>query len=205
MNFKKIWVLVQLKFSKFFVNNFFWIVFISFFIICGVGGYLFVIPKYKLYDYQNKSEIPELKNKLDDLKKQIEQIENDNLDFDKIKNNQELQKLLKILPTKQKIADIFIEFDAMAKNENFKIVNMSITEDFSENSPKQNKKNLPKNIKKITIQTSLAGSGYESLKRLIKMLETNLRVMDIQSLSFIPNFNGATLYSFMITTYYTED
>jgi hypothetical protein len=59
-------------------------------------------------------------------------------------------------------------------------------------------------VRPLQIQVSLAGPGYEALKALIILLEHELRLMDINSLSFIPNYDGATIYNFMITTYYIE-
>lgn len=204
MDLKQLWIAFQVKFSQFIVYNFFWITFSLALLIIGSMGYLVLFPKYQVFSVQKNNDLPQLQQQLDETKARLNQISKDKVDFSKIKSNTELQKLLQILPTEQQVSNIFIQFDTMAREENFKIVNFSISEDLSKDNVRDGQA-LPTNVHRIQIQTSLAGSSYESLKRLIHMLETNLRLMDVNSLSFIPNFNGSTLYSFIITTYYIQD
>lgn len=203
MDLRQLWISFQVKISKFIVYNFFWISFTIALVVLGGGGYFVLFPKYQVYSLQKNVDLPQLVAKDELTTKRLLQISQDQIDFTKIKENPELQKLLHILPSKKEVADIFVEFDKMAQTENFKIVNFSMSEDLSQNASKF--KDLPENLGQIQIQMSLAGSGYERLKRLLVMLETNLRLIDINSLSFIPNQNGTTLYSFMITTYYIKD
>lgn len=203
MDLRQLWISLQVKISKFIVYNFFWISFTLAVIVLGGGGYFILFPKYQVYSIQKNIDLPQLEEREQVAIQRLKKISQDQIDFSKIKENPELQKLLHILPNKKEVAEIFVEFDKMAQAENFKIVNFSMSEDLSQNASRFN--NLPENLGQIQIQTSLAGSGYERLKRLLVMLETNLRLIDINSLSFIPNYNGTTLYSFMITTYYIKD
>ncbi len=202
MDLKQASISIQVKFARFIVYNFFWILFFLFFVIVGLGGYLFLYPKYQLYKLQLNSELPLLEKKLDNVNQRFIRIRSDKIDFSKIKDKQGLQKLVYILPDKKDIANLFLQFDEMARKENFKIINFSISEDFSDNNVKRVNDLSRTKLHKIRLQMSLSGIGYNNLLRLINLLESNLRLMDIESLSFIPNNQGATIYSFMITTYY---
>lgn len=204
MDLKQLWITIQVKLAQFVVYNFFWITFTILLIVGGSFGYFVLFPKYQVYSIQKNTELPQLEQQLADTQGRLEQISRDQVDFTRIRNNPELQKLLHMLPTNQEVSDLFVEFDTMVREEKFKIVNLSISEDLSTDGVGF-ESDLPENVHRLQIQVSLAGTGYDSLKRLIRMLETNLRLMDVNSLSFVPNFNGTTLYSFMITTYYLED
>lgn len=204
MDLKQLWITIQVKLAQFVVYNFFWITFTILLLVGGSFGYFVLFPKYQVYSIQKNTELPQLEQQLADTQSRLEQISRDQVDFTRIRNNPELQKLLHMLPTNQEVSDLFVEFDTMVREEKFKIVNLSISEDLSTDGAGY-ESDLPENVHRLQIQVSLAGTGYDSLKRLIRMLETNLRLMDVNSLSFVPNFNGTTLYSFMITTYYLED
>lgn len=204
MDLRQLFITVQVKFSQFIVYNFFWINLTVFIVITGSVGYLVLFPQYRLYAIQKYNDLPALERQLGDIKSRIEIANKDQLDITRLKNNPELEKLLTIIPTKQEVADIFIQFDTIARYENFKIVNFSISEDLSRDNVRV-PRDVPKNLHKIQIQASLTGSGYESLKRMIALLESNLRIMDINSLSFVPSTQGATLYNFIISTYYMEN
>jgi len=203
MDLRQLWIKIQVKFSKFVVYNYFWIVFATIFIIAGLFGYLALFPKYQMYAQEKNRELPALHEQNKMLAQRINEIRSDQIDETQLADNKELQKLLRILPTEDRVADLFTEFEAMAVKENFKIFNFSVSE--TKDSSRRGTQQRLDQLQKMQIQISLAGGGYDSLKRLIALLESNLRLMDINSLSFIPNFNGSTLYSFMITTYYIQD
>ena len=60
-----------------------------------------------------------------------------------------------------------------------------------------------KQVGEMEISMKAAG-GYESMKRFLTILESNITVMDLTSLKVAGGPGGGEIYNFVITTYYQE-
>lgn len=168
-------------------------------IIILVFSYYFILkPKYEQvggsgsYNLSNgKEDYVKRKSYLLDLKKLV-------TNYRQI-SQQDLNKLKEILPDQEDTASLFVQFQALAIENNFLLAGVTINE-----VPEKEKssKKLPSEIKKLNITLELVGDqkqGYLQLKEFLSSLERNLRLFDVNSIYFSPD---SANYSINIFAYY---
>jgi len=107
----------------------------------------------------------------------------------------DLEKFNKILPDEYPTEVLFGELEEIITQSGFIISNISITpaglvaDDASGT------------VGSLSINLSLSAVNYSGLKSLIRKLENNLRLLDIQNINFSPTEESLTL---SLTTYYYE-
>lgn len=196
---KNAWLKLRVSIAQFFVTYYIWIVLATIVLIVGAGSYFVLLPKYRLYMLQKDSELTSLRTTLEQEKSRLEKLQNTQLQFEKFEQNENIQKLSKVLPTKREISDLFNQFEGITQQADFTLLNLSVSEDLSENSS-----NPSGELKSLRVQINVSGGGYNSMKGFLTLLEDNIRLFDINSLTFTPNIIGQTNYNLVITTYYID-
>lgn len=190
-----------------FLQNYSLIVWGSVVAIIALGSYL-VYPQFT--DYQNMvgGTLPQAEKRLDNAQAALSAVRNSKVEFDRFGASTEIAKLSKVLPDDKAIAELFLQLNNFAKQDGFELNKVSVSEDLS--AAELNDFQVAGggrntvNLKKLTIQLSMTGGGYQSLKQVLNTFEQSLRLYDIKSLSFTPNFSGDTGYNMTIETYYLE-
>ncbi|MFA6271784.1 MAG: type 4a pilus biogenesis protein PilO [Patescibacteria group bacterium] len=195
-----------------FVIKYFKYIFVALVVILiFVSTYFILLPKYRqisgkgYLDYEQKKQTLEAKkaelSELIKLKENLAQI-----------SSVEKERLAKILPTMKEIPDIFLQMERLAVESGLKVSRISIKDagakqnvSVSETNGKTATNQLS-GIQTITVSLSVVGdSSYESLKILLDNIEDNMRIIDLDSLSFIPSAEMSEgVFSLNLNTYYLE-
>jgi len=175
-------------------------------LIIFLGAYFFLIqPKYQATITTIKTNIAnqekiyfDQKTKLNNLKAAAalyEEIKKDNLG--------DVRKVNAVLPSDYVKERLFGEIEEIINQSGFLVDSLEISrEEMTKESPlTQNSlgESLPKNIGRVRIVASVGAVDYAGLKNLLFTLENNIRLLDIDKISFSPTAKTATLE---IYTYY---
>ncbi len=185
-----------------------------------VGYSLLIQPKWNevketgLFDYNNEQQLKVKKEKyLSDLKKSLAK-------FEKI-NEEDIDKLSKIIPSEKRIADLFVVVEDLVKKSGLTLDSIIFSEgqNLSEvmlrtatiNSPSNivnaQTTSVSKNIYILDIVLTVSGGNkYQDLKDLLGNIEKEQRIMDINSISFNPATGGSIIqdmkFGLNLRTYY---
>ncbi|MFA6391837.1 MAG: type 4a pilus biogenesis protein PilO [Patescibacteria group bacterium] len=199
-----------------FINKYFKYIQVAVIVILLISSvYLILLPKYRqisgegYLDYENKQLTLDAKKKqlveLNELKNDLSQI-----------STAETERLGKILPSSSQIPDIFLQMESLALESGLTVNSVSIKDSgaaqnaASSNQTAPNGKSAVTNklgaIKTITVSLSVKGdTTYESLKILLDNIENNMRIVDLDSLSFVPPLDEEEgSFSLNLNTYYLE-
>lgn len=189
-------------------------------ILLFISFYFLLLPKYNELqeegglDYEAKVKILEAK------KEELEQLKRLRSELAKVTSS-EIEKLEKILPLEKELPDIFLQMENLARESGLKVTRISIQEGSQAGVADQNaiadetikedtRSSTPANKKGSNIGTlsiSLAVTGsktYTALKMLLDNIEDNIRLVDINSLSFNPATEGESSYTINLKTYYLK-
>ncbi len=201
-------------------------VFIIFVVLWG-GFRFFIKPRFDeamalsgTSTKQKKSEFITAYNKMEEYSNVLDEYS----EVDKEKIN----KIIKMVPEEYSRDDLFTEITYFLIQNNYKIDNISVVnpmasesqpdleadapagrrtttqaESSVESAPHINYiKALPSGIGSWFITVNLSNTDYPDLKRLLNLLESNLKLMDVFSVDFEPTSNTATI---SILTYYQKN
>lgn len=163
-------------------------------ILIVAGAFFFILePKYRESGQGNKVNLDlekaELEKRQQHLKRLKVLVEN----YNKI-SPAEISRIKKILPDERDIPGLFAQFQELAAKNNLLLLSINFNE-----APLAASTD---GIKKISIAVDLLSTGsgsYQEIKRFVASLETNLRLLDIESVFYTP---GSGSYSLIINTYY---
>ncbi|PIS42025.1 MAG: hypothetical protein COT24_05715 [Candidatus Kerfeldbacteria bacterium CG08_land_8_20_14_0_20_40_16] len=181
-----------------------------------ISFYFILWPKYSeindegSLDYESKVELLESRNQ------ELAQLQDLEVKFNQI-TSAEIVKLEKILPSGKDFSDIFVQMENLAKESGLKLSRVSITEgglvevatDTGKNSTTSKSKtssNTGKEIGAVNISLSVEGDNtYPALKIFLDNIEDNMRIVDIDSLSYTPPTGESSSYTVNLKTYYLAD
>lgn len=118
----------------------------------------------------------------------------------------EREKLDKVLPQEENVKVLYLKFEQLANDLGLILPSLNIEVMEEAGKAKKSKTSTteeekPEEIGLIKISVQLLGTDYETLKRLLRFLENNLRIMDIEELNFGPSEQTTHL---KILTYYLK-
>lgn len=159
-----------------------------------VGSYYFAIgPKYESvsiggqYNYDTLLQQRDQRAKyLNDLKRLVHNYESISQD--------DITKLKKILPEAGNVADLFVQFQALAEKHHFRLLSINIDE-----QAKRPDKSDKLAVNQLNISLNLVGGGYPALKELLDSIESNIRIFDVNAIHFTADSSN---YSINLFTYY---
>lgn len=189
-------------------------------ILLSFSLYFLIMPKISEIreqgglDYESKLAVWEAKKnelvQLKELEEKISQV-----------TTVEIQKLERILPATKELPDIFRQMENLARDSGLKVTQISITEgvktsisetETSEETIKSKKQNTTTAKKEegslgaLTISLSVEGDNtYPALKAFLDNIEDNMRIIDINSLSYAPTGGEQKSYAVNLMTYYLKE
>lgn len=179
---------------RLFVRHFKLFVIAILIVLLAASYFLLIGPKINKIGNLSQTD---LKNKQADLQgreKYLQDLKNLLANYEKL-TDEEIGKINMILPSKKDIAGIFAQFEALAEQNDITLqaidVSVAAEEDASEATREK--------IKEMDISLSLAGGDYNTYKSFLDDLEYNIRILDVISTSFSPDFSS---YSVNLKTYY---
>ncbi len=178
-----------------FFNFYFKIILVLIVSLFLFAGYLFIVlPKYKQISFD--IEAGGRKENLEYLNRQkyYNQLKKLQAEYLKI-NVSDINKVNIMLPDKKDIESLLPEIEGIILKNGLLLTSIQVEN--MGGAPTD--KGISQEIKKIKININVVGTDYVGFKNLLKAIENNLRLMDINNLSFDPTGNTTSLD---ITTYY---
>ena len=158
------------------------------------GGYCFVLePKFRESWQGNKVDLNLIKAELLKRQQHLEQLQALIESYNKI-SPAEIARIKMILPRDQDIPGLFVQFQELATKNNLLLGAINFNDAPATSGSAE--------IKKISINVDLVSSNdisYQEIKKFLASVETNLRLLDIDSVFFTPD---STNYSLTIIAYY---
>lgn len=175
-----------------------------------VLGILFVLkPKYDAIQVGIDISNDNMKKEQESLEKYNTKLDGYIASFESLKEKNK-DDISTFLPDSALREDLFLQFEEIAARDGLLLTSLTIdaTDVDSILNPKPNAKtssskkgdtSLPPGIGSAVINISLVGISYDGMKNFLREIETNMRLMDINDISF--NNDGQSL-SLKITTYF---
>ena len=179
------------------------IIFVKWFKLLNIGliivififGYLLIIrPKYKelskITENLNNNENDKLifsrkRKELEDIKDLLSVYNNyDSKISEKIKYS---------LPKKDIYEELFTHIDSLVSKNGLSLTSMSITRETEKKKEEEKKKEDIKNLKTISMDLDIVGVDYFSFKNILKELENDLKIIDIDNVSLSLKENAVSL------------
>ncbi len=180
-----------------------WLTLLIVIIIVAASYYFIFEPKYQQVgvggSYNTRTLTIEISKRQDYLRQLEKLVQN----YQQI-NQAQIARLEHILPEQKDVAGLFVQFETLAKKNNFVLAGITITEAADEASQGKSKTNPPL-IKKLNVSLNLVGveisNSYNEVKNFLDDVEKNLRLFDVNAVYFDAD---STNYSVELFTYYFD-
>lgn len=193
-----------------------------------IGYFWLIKPKIDSITTQ-KNQIISAEAKQEQDKRFVDSLKKLEAEYNDIlyQRSQDLDKLNKLMPENPQIAELFSLSAKLALASGFEVTALDFSGDFDESTKKDSKtkdqqpvvdNGLRQVIIHLTIQKLISEEGepvdgltsYQSFKKYLETLETGLRLMDIQTVSFDSLVEGSEepspdVFNFDIITYYRQN
>lgn len=161
--------------------------------VLGSGYYFILGPKYNSAGKASRANLALAQIELEKRNQYYSDLQKLVDNYQRI-SPAEIQKLKLILPQGKDIPGLLVQFQSLATTNNLLLSSIN----FNDISPISDKER----IKTLGISLSLFGgnqNSYTEIKNFIASLETNLRLLDVDSVFFAPDSSS---YSIKIIAYY---
>ncbi|MFC1687573.1 hypothetical protein ACFL0L_03265 [Patescibacteria group bacterium] len=179
-------------------SNYKWFAIGTLIIVLGVGYVLVVGPKIQELQEVGIEGQKDRELTLETLKEEKSQLQSAKERFDKI-SSEELELVRLALPTEKDIPNLFVEIPSFIESKGLLMTSLDISETdlfFGEGEQPR------ATIHRLDISVGVDGlESYDLFKDFLVYVEDNLRLLDINSITYIPD---AGSYVFTLTTYYTS-
>lgn len=188
---------------KYFIQYYQIIILVFIVAILFFGVMFLIIPKINQIQDQRQVVLPS-KQKLVDLKMDyLNSLRESEIDYNEI-GSSVVDKVFDALPTNIDKPSLMVELEQITQRNNAKMLAIDISEEdyeVIEPESEQLKDILSQDstIKVVKISLSLQGTDYNHMKDLLQDIEYNLRIMDIESIKFSPDFENIAIN---LRTYY---
>ncbi|MDD4333457.1 MAG: hypothetical protein PHT51_05110 [Patescibacteria group bacterium] len=190
------------KFIVFLNANIKWLVFVLALLVLAVGSVFVLLPKYQNINSlteEIKSKEEE-RDKLDNNYKEINKLISD---YQNVQNEEFVRKINNILPAEKVHEEILPQIETLVKNNGLLLNSISLTpeEKTVKNGATKSAATTDSAIGKIKISLNLVGVNYDNLKNILNIFENNLRLMDVESIKFLPDSSSASI---VLSVYYSK-
>jgi len=183
------------KINDFLIKHFRWIIF-AIIIIIFVGGYfIFILPKYNQIVTDTKLKTDELEKKYSSRQQYLTQLIRLKMAYKQI-SQENKDKIEAMLPSSPKVEELVSEIEAISLKNGLTLTSLSVEPVEAKGGKTEDKLNGVANVK-ITME--VVGTDYYALKNILKMIENNLRLMDVTSVNYLV---GDKRTSLVLQAYY---
>lgn len=185
--------------------------------IIVLGGFVLLWPQFNQLQSNGVWQYKETLRKRDELVAYLQKVQAMK------KTEEELtfrawQNLYYVLPQNEEVYLLFAQMEALAKENSMILTSVNINDSEQTATPQAEtvlpteeavaSLSLPAEIKTVTLNVNLISSDsdqqftYDRFKKFLDSLENNIRLIDINSITYSPD---KTLYTFTFTTYYFSE
>jgi len=207
--------------NNFLLGYFDWLILVVALIILAVGFFMIIKPRYNLVSKDIELVELEQKGEFNNLQLYLNNLQKLQADYKNVAI-EDKRKMDIILPKKGEIEEFFSKMEAFILKSGYILSSLQLSVDETEviveqTDSKSKSKNetsdqetdvatqaktedLLQKIGKVNITMSIIGTDYNGLKNLLRTIENNLRLMDINNLSW----SGSSVNLQLVTYYLIE-
>jgi Tfp pilus assembly protein PilO len=168
--------------------------------IIGIGYLLLLGPKFTELQDKNDNFIPNKQRVLADLNKIEQKLVQLESKFNQVQitRAEQLEQLFSFLPSEPDYASLFVQAEFLAENNNMELQTIDVTRTLerplaerrdpspaqAQSPTEQSLEVLPANVRSVQVSLRLGAGSYEDFKQYLEALERNIRLYDVQTLSF---------------------
>jgi Tfp pilus assembly protein PilO len=167
--------------------------------VLAVGFFIILKPKYEDILLNYNTEYENKSNESTILKANVAKLTQYLIDYNSISEH-EKEMVYKMVPEKDQYEMIYAEMDKLISNQNLILRKVSVSR-IEDDLRNKEINETAKKIGKIGVEISIEGVSYESLKRLLGVIEKNVKLMDVQKIEFNPDSFSAGID---FITYYSK-
>ena len=116
-----------------------------------------------------------------------------------------LDLLRQVLPTQANVPELIAQVDALTRKSGFEMNSIDITESSAASLIKNNPAINSSPLRLVNINLSVSGGSYPNFKILLDNIEKNIRLLDLNSVSFAGGTSEIVNYTLNLRTYYFTD
>lgn len=174
-----------------------------------LGAFFLLKPKFDKVQLAKNLVSQEERDEYENLKGKFKELEDLKLTYQKIEAEraEDLVRIKTLLPDEPDIEDLFTELQNIAEQNGLMVESLTAelvkeeqslveTSGTAAGMPASGSEVKPERLKdlgKVKVAASIKGVNYRSLKNLIRLLEGNLRLLDIASIDFSPAGQSVSL------------
>jgi len=178
------------KLIYYFVYQFKFFLILFILIIFLLGYFLFLLPQIKKI-FSPELDLKRLEKDLSLRQEFLERLNNLQRDWQNL-SPEGVKKIDLALPSEEKRLEYLAFLDLLIRENNFSYLSFTFLAE---------KKDKKEDLRTLDLSLGLNGGNYLSLKKFLKSLERNLRISDVDSISFSLATNN---FNFRIKTYFLE-
>ncbi len=172
-------------------------------ILASVGGFIiYIVPTYKDAQTisQKKTEYLGLLDNATKLEKQRNDLL---LKYNSVEKS-DIERLEKMLPANPDNVKLILEIDALAKTQGLSLQNVKIKSSETDAKSKPATTKVNADIGTLTLEFTTVGP-YPGYVKFVNILEKNLRIMDVQKVTFLaPDDKTSYQYQTTVETYWVK-
>jgi Tfp pilus assembly protein PilO len=182
-----------------------------FLLVVALGIWFLIWPEISKSQKIAKEFLPEKMQEIDLLGKYTGKIKDLETLVSNIDNQygRSLDLLRQVLPAQANVPELIAQVDALTRKSGFEMNSIDITESGATSLVKKgDTKNIEINntpLRLVNINLSVTGGSYPSFKILLDNIEKNIRLLDLNSVSFSGGTSEAVGYNLNLRTYYFTD
>lgn len=196
----------KIRMLNIFLLRYFNLIVLFLVILVLMTGFFYLIkPKYKSISREIKLTDQARETEYNSLQQYYNRLKQYKLSYDEI-NEKDIKRIENMTLNSSDYGELFRELETVILKRGLLLTSLEISADISESS---SKKIIPKSQKidnslfdgvgKVRISMEIIGVDYKSFKSLLVTIENNLRLLDIEELTFSPVEKAV---SFEINVYY---
>lgn len=190
--------LADQKLGQWVAQHFFGTLVLVVVVVLLLGFLLFLRPEIKRGNSFSQDVIKRLTADIKASELLIQQIDAFRDKFTATTPTAMLDKLNEVLPPTSQIPNLIINLEAVAEVSGLQIRNLNITEVPAAGQGDSQQTEIPQ---QVMIKMDLTGGGYNAFKSFLIALERNVRLFDVEDLSFDPTKDS---FSIRGAAYYVE-
>ncbi len=196
-------------FKKLFYDYFKILIIVDLLFVFIVGYFAFVNPKLIEVKNNISAKKQEKEEKIKSLENYLQKLQNYKRDYENV-SKEDRKKIDLMLPEGFSYEDMYRQIELTARKIGLEVISLDISADIDKKASTGRKRrvitktptktvSLPENIGKVSVSMEIGGLNYSGLKNVLAAYEKNLRIVDIQKISWQPN--GETV-NLTFNTYY---
>lgn len=179
-----------------FLKKYFGLVLFLFVVLISVAAYYLIIaPKFKEATVTISAETLEQQKKYNEVVQKLIDLSSLNRSYKKI-DPKLVKKVEEFLPSEYVQEQLFLELEQVIIKNGYTVNSISIEKELGNSIGVANK-----SVGKVKVKISVSAVNYLDFKKLLSIMESNVRLMDIEKLTFEPADQTA---DFDFYTYYLK-